>query len=202
MKNELRTAIALIAASSLVATASCGMRPPKDFHEAADVEDVDLDPIPEAPEPAEPSDAGVDPDAGTKGPPPDSELAELPVAVGLAAVPTLTVADLLGKSRENVESLLDPIGPDDPENPEGWIRFSDHLKLLFVEDVVSELIQEVPEGKSCVDAAKWLGFGSPAEPIQTGDSCRWPDDDKAHALADGVGGELQTSGLFHAWTAK
>jgi hypothetical protein len=202
MTRALGLVIVSIAALGLIVFSNCGMRPPKDFHEAADVEDVDLDPIPDKPEPPEPTDAGVDPDGGPSEPPPDSERAELPVAVGLVAVPTLTVADLLGKTREEVESLLAPIGPEDPENPEGWIRYSDHLKLLFAEETVTELIQEVPEGKSCVDAARWIGFPDPAEPVQAADSCRWPDDDDAHELADGVGGELPRSGLFHAWAEK
>lgn len=202
MRNTSRTAIALIALLVLAAAAGCGMRPPKDFHEAAEVEGVDLEPIPDVPA-AEPGDAGVDADGGAKGPPEDSELAELPVAIGLTAVPALTVADLLGKSRADVESLLDPIGPDDPENPEGWIRYSDHLKLLFSDDLVSELIQEVPEGKTCVAAARWLGFADAEEPVESDGSCKWPAGDDAHALGKGVAGELpQKTGLFHARTAK
>lgn len=198
MTMTSRTAIALIAALGLLAIAGCGMRPPPDFHEAADVDDVNLDPMPDPPEPAEPTDAGVDPDAGT-APPPDTELAELPVAVGMTVIPTLTVSALLGKTRADVEALLDPIGPEDPEDPEGWIRYSDHLKLLFAEEVVVELIQEVPEGKTCLEAARWLGFGDAEEPTQAADGCTW----SAGALGKGVGGKLPPkTGLFHAWKKK
>lgn len=199
MTKTSRAAIALIATISLLATTGCGMRPPPDFHEAADVDDVNLDPLPDPPEPAEPSDAGVDPDAGAETPPPDSELAELPVAMGMTAISTLTVSALLGKARADVEALLDPIGPDDPDVPEGWIRYSDHLKLLFEEEIVVELIQEVPEGKTCLESARWLGFADAEEPTEAADGCRW----SAGALGPGVGGELlQKTGLFRAWKKK
>jgi hypothetical protein len=199
MKLTTRTALGLLAGLALVAATGCGMRPPADFHEAADVDDVNLDPMPEPPEPAAPTDAGVDPDAGEQAPPPDTELAELPVAVGMTAIPTLTVSALLGKTREDVEALLDPIGPEDPDDPEGWIRYSDHLKLKFAEEIVVELIQEVPEGKTCLEAARWLGFGDAKEPTEAADGCRWSEG----ALGPGTGGELlQKTGLFRAWKKK
>jgi hypothetical protein len=201
LSNPL-TIVTVTAVAVALAAAGCGMRPPPDFHEAADVDNVDLDPLPDKPAEPAPGDGGVAPDGGTTADLPEDR-AELPVAVGMAAVPAIPVSAILGKTREEVESLIDPIGPDDEEQPEGWIRYSDHLKLLFVEEAVSELIQEIPEGKTCLEAALWLGFTAAKEPVQAADACRWPDNDAEHALGDGVGGELPLkTHLFRAWVKQ
>lgn len=197
-ERDPRRTAALTAGALLLTTvwsvAGCGMTPPPEYHNAAKADALDLTPLEGGEDDGDAGptgDAAVEPSEG-----------KLPVVVGFATIPAVPIANFLGKSREVIESLFAPVGPEDEQHPDGWVRYTDHLKLLYAEDSVTEFAQQIPSGLSCVAAAEWLGFAEVDPPAESGDRCTWSGQPGA-ALGDGISGELSVkSGLFHARLVK
>jgi len=195
-----RWAVVLCAAA--VWAAGCGMRPPREYHDVSKSDGVDLAPLPP---PAEDLDAGPgdDVDASPDGP----GMGALSIGLPWAAMPAMPIAQVLGKTRDDIETLQAPMKPKTPEEKatakkeakEGWTRFTPNLKVQFDdEDIAVALEQQVPEGLSCLDAAKWLGFAGAKAPAETPERCTWTAGG-ANALGNGAHGEMdQKSFLFKA----
>lgn len=194
-RQSWRTGLLTLTTLTLLLTGpllGCGMKPPPEYNDVAKSDPVDLTPLDKAE-----GDAGTDGDAA-----PEPSEGKLPVVAGLAAIPAIPIANFLGKSRDDIESLFAPLGPEDPANPAGWVRYTDHLKLLYVNEAVSELAQQVPSGLSCVEAAKWLGFTEVDEPSVSDDRCTWTGK-PGNALGAKIAGEVSVkAGLFHARLVK
>lgn len=178
-------AFAVVGAAWAVA---CGMVPPREFHEAAEAEGVDVRPLP--PPDGSREDAGVEPDASPDGP----NMGSLSVALPWAGISGMPIARVLGKTRDEISSLKAPAEPATPgdkaaakaEAKLGWTRFTANLKVRFDDDVAVEFEQRVPEELSCRDAARWLGFEEPAAPAEKGSKCAW----EKGGLGDGIEGKL------------
>jgi hypothetical protein len=195
-----RWAVVLCAAA--VWAAGCGMRPPREYNDVSNADQVDLTPLPP---PAENVDAGPsdDVDASPDGP----GMGTLSIGLPWAAVPVMPIAELLGKTRKEIETLQAPVKPKTPEEKatakkeakEGWTRFTPNLKVRFDDDDIAiELEQQVPAGLSCLDAAKWLGFADAKLPVEAKERCTWTADG-ANALGNGARGEMvRKSSVFNA----
>jgi hypothetical protein len=178
--------------------ASCGMVPPREFNEAANAEDVDVRPLP--PPSGEPEDAGVEADASPDGP----NMGTLSVALPWSGISGMPIAKILGRTRDEIESLKMPAEPGTPEQKTaakadsklGWIRYTANLRVQFDDDDIAvSFEQEVPAGLSCEAAAKWLGFEEVAATVEKGSKCKWKKGD----LGRGVSGNLdRATQLFTA----
>ena len=182
---------------------SCGMRPPREYHDVSNVENVDLSPLPP---PGENVDAGAldDADASPDGP----GMGTLSIGLPWAAVEAMPIAQLLGKTRAEIGSLQAPLKPETPaqkaeakrEAKEGWMRYTPNLRVRFDDaDIAVEFEQQVPSELSCLDAAKWLGFANAAPPVDAPERCKWTDAKGDANLGDGAHGELdRKTSLFRA----
>ncbi len=109
----------------------------------------------------------------------------------LAPIPSMPISQLLGRTREHVETLFSPVGP---EADAGWARYNRHLVVRYEDDILVEMVQRVPGELTCLEAARWMGFGSAQPPIRRADRCVWPPESQRHRLGDGVSGELILDG--------
>ena len=196
-----RMVVVLCAAAALAA--SCGMRPPREYHEISKTESVDLTPMPA---PADDADAGAgeDADASPDGP----GMGTLSLALPWAAVASMPIAQLLGKSRADIETLQAPAKPKTHEEKvaarkeakEGWTRYTANLRIQYdAANVAVALEQQVPATLSCLEAAKWLGFGKAAPPVEEKARCVWTAGPGDGSLGGGASGELdRKSALFKA----
>ena len=191
------------AIGALAFLAGCGFVPPPEFHEVSDMDEIVLPESMGAPS----ADAGVadacaaQPETATAG--------NLQLGVGMTTIPAMPISELLGKTRDDIETLLAPVKPEDREEKkarkleekEGWIHYTEHLKVRFSDDDIAlELVQQVPADLSCIDAAKWLGFGDAMAPVKYKDNCEWPQKSDKHLLAPDVHGKLTLDGaIFHAF---
>lgn len=197
-----RAAVILCAAAVVWAT-SCGMRPPPEYHEASEAQDVDLRPLPAAEDGA---DAGArdTADASPDGP----GMGTLSLALPWGAIPSMPIAQLLGKSRADIETLVSPVKPESKEEraamrkeaKEGWTRYTANLRIRYEDaDVAVELEQQVPSELSCVDAAKWLGFADAESPTEADGRCVWSAGEGGARLGGGGSGDLdRKSSIFRA----
>jgi hypothetical protein len=192
--------VVVLCAAALAA--SCGMRPPPEYHDASKAETVDLTPMP----PAEAADAGAAEDVDE--PPDGPGMGTLSIGLPLAAVPAITIAQVLGMARKDIEALQAPVKPETPEQKVeakrdaklGWVRLTSNLKVQFDDaDIAIAFEQQVPAELSCLDAAKWLGFADAAPPIDAPELCKWTDAKGDANLGDGAHGELdRKTSLFTA----
>jgi hypothetical protein len=193
----------VVLCAAAVWAASCGMRPPREYHDASKAENVDLTPMPP---PAEDADAGAEDaaDASPDGP----GMGTLSIGLPFAAVPAIAIAQLLGMARKDIESLQAPVKPETPEQKVeakrdaklGWTRFTPNLKVRFDDaDVAIAIEQQVPAELSCQDAAKWLGFADAEAPVDAPERCTWTDEKGDANLGGGASGELdRKTSLFTA----
>ena len=178
------------------------MVPPREFHEAEKAENVDVNPMP--PSTAAEADAGAEVEAPADGP----NMGMLSVALPWSGVSGMPIAQILGKTRKEIESLKVPAEPASREEKAvlkadskiGWIRYTANLRVRFDDDDVAVAFeQQVPAGLSCEAAAKWLGFADAAPPEQTESKCSWTPQAGAGGLGNGIAGELERkSALFTA----
>ena len=177
------TTSALVAALAL---AACGSQS-REFKAVAQASDMQVD-LPPAP-PSADGDAGPEGDAGVDE---EADVGEgsIPIAFGLAAVPAMPIAQLLGMNRPEIETLLRPVGADETEKAAGWVRYSRHLRVRYEGPLAVELIQKVPAELAFARAARWMGFGDAGPAVESDERCTWPAGDPARALAEGVSGEL------------
>ncbi len=190
---------------ALAFLAGCGFVPPPEFHEVSDVDEIVLPESMGAPA----ADAGVT-DA-SEAQPETAMAGNLQLGVGMTTIPAMSISELLGKARDDIETLLAPVKPETRdekkalklEEKEGWIHYTEHLKVRFSDDeIVIELVQQVPADLTCLDAAKWLGFGDAMAPVKNKDNCEWPQESDKHLLGPGVHGKLTLDGaIFHAFKA-
>jgi hypothetical protein len=114
----------------------------------------------------------------------------------LAVIPSMPLSQLLGKTRADIETLF---RPNEPGHADGWVRYNEHIEVLYEKQLCVELIQLVPGGLTCRAAASWMGFGKTMAPIYRADKCVWPADSLKHLLGPGVSGELVfQGGVFRA----
>jgi hypothetical protein len=194
--------VVLCAAAALAA--SCGMRPPREYHEISKTENVDLSPMP-APVHDADAGAGEEVDASPDGP----GMGSLSIALPWAAVPAMPIAQLLGKSRKDVEALQAPVKPVTHEEKvaarkeakEGWTRYTANLRIRFDDaDIAVAIEQQVPATLSCLDAAKWLGFAEAEPPVDGKERCTWTAEAGDNSLGGGASGELdRKSAMFKAF---
>ena len=109
----------------------------------------------------------------------------------LAEIPSMPLSQLLGKARADVETLFRPA---EAGHAEGWVRYNDHLEVRYEQGRCVELIQLVPAGLGCRDAARWVGFGEAMAPVYQAKRCVWPPASLKHALGVGVSGDLTLDG--------
>jgi hypothetical protein len=185
MPTNARRTVFIIAAAAAIG--ACGS-PSREFKAVARADGLEVDLPPPA---IAAGDAGVD-----AGADPGAELGGgfVPIAFGLAALPAMPIAQLLGMTRTDIETLLRPVGSDDVEKAAGWVRYSRHLRVRYEGDVAVELTQKVPAGLSCAAAATWIGFPGAGPAVETEERCDWPAGDAARALAEGVSGDLDRAG--------
>ncbi len=191
------------AIGALAFLAGCGFVPPPEFHEVSDVDEIVLPESLGVPA----ADAGVT-DASA-GQPETAMAGNLQLGVGMTTIPAMPISDLLGKARDDIETLLAPVKPETRdekkarklEEKEGWIHYTEHLIVRFSNDEIAmEFVQQVPADLDCRDAAKWLGFGDAMAPKRNKDSCEWPQKSDKHLLGPGVHGKLTLEGaIFHAF---
>jgi hypothetical protein len=114
----------------------------------------------------------------------------------LAPIPSMPISQLLGKIRADIETLF---YPSQPGHAAGWVRYNQHLEVRYDEQRCVELVQLVPGGLTCREAARWVGFGAAMAPIYRAEKCVWPPKSLKHLLGDGVSGELiLEGGMFRA----
>jgi hypothetical protein len=115
--------------------------------------------------------------------------------------PPMYISQVLGMSRQMVETLFTPVEPPDPD---GWVRYNDDLLMRYENDAVVEVLQKVTAGLTCIDAAKWMGFAETMSPIYKSDGCVWPQDSIKHLLGEGFSGylDLTTGGFTATLTAQ
>jgi len=193
----------VVLCAAAVWAASCGMRPPREYNDVSKADNVDLSPLPP---PAEDVDAGAleDPDASPDGP----GMGTLSIGLPWAAVEAMPIAQLLGKTRKEIEALQAPVKPETPEQKaeakkdtkQGWVRFTANLRVQFDDaDIAIAFEQQVPSDLSCLDAAKWLGFADAAPPVDAPERCKWTDAKGDSNLGNGACGELdRKTSLFTA----
>ena len=109
----------------------------------------------------------------------------------LAAIPSMPLSQLLGKTRADIETLF---YPSEPGHAEGWVRYNEHLEVRYEKQRCVELIQLAPGGLTCREAARWVGFSEAMAPIHRADKCVWPADSLKHLLGTGTSGELVYQG--------
>ncbi len=193
------------AIGALAFLAGCGFVPPPEFNEVSEIDEIILPDSMGAPS----ADAGVTDASEAR---PETAMAgNLQLGVGMTTIPAMPISELLGKARDDIETLLAPEKPETREEKkarrleekEGWIHYTEHLKVRFSDDEIAiELVQKVPEDLTCLDAAKWLGFGDAMAPKKNKDNCEWPQKSVMHLLGPGVHGKLTLDGaIFHAFKA-
>ncbi|MFO8073496.1 MAG: hypothetical protein R6V85_16650 [Polyangia bacterium] len=175
---------ALAVLSPAFSLAACGGLP-RDYNEVAEAEQIDL-PEEESEAPADGNDGGVDAAVDT-----DHEIGAAPLAVGMTAIPALPIARVLGKARDDIETLFTTVGADESEKEAGWVRYNQHLEVRYDEsDLAVELAHRVPEDLGCLEAARWLGFEDADPPRREEGSCVWPAGSDDHSLAEDASGRL------------
>ncbi len=101
--------------------------------------------------------------------------------------PAMTAPDMLGQARSTLERSLS--GAKAAGN--GWVKYDSDLRVRYnKEKYASELTMLVPEGLSCLEAARWLGFSKAAAPLLKPHKCSWPAQDARHSLGPGNSGSL------------
>jgi hypothetical protein len=114
----------------------------------------------------------------------------------LTEIPSMPLSQLLGKVRADIETLFHPAAEG---HAEGWVRYNDHLEVRYEQGRCVELIQLVPAGLSCIEAARWVGFVGAMAPIYQAKRCVWPPASLKHSLGVGVSGDLALDGgIFRA----
>ena len=191
------------AIGALVFLAGCGFVPPPEFNEVSDIDEIVLPESMGAPS----ADAGVTDASAAQ--PETATAGNLQLGVGMTTIPAMPISDLLGKARDDIETLLAPVKPEDRdqrkarklEEKEGWIHYTEHLKVRFSDDDIAvELVQQVPADLTCLDAAKWRGFNDAMPPKKNKDNCEWPQKSDKHLLGPDVHGKLTLDGaIFHAF---
>jgi hypothetical protein len=197
-----RSAIVALCLVAGTWAAACGMVPPREYHEAEKAENVDVNPLPPPGEAS--ADAGTEAEASPDGP----NMGTLPVGLPWSVVPAMTIAQVLGKTREEIEGLQAPVEAESREEKAalkeasklGWTRYTPNLRVRFDDaDLAVAFEQQVPSTLSCEAAAKWLGFDGAAAPEQTEPKCSWIPKSGAGGLGNGVAGELdRKTSLFTA----
>ncbi len=193
------------AIGALAFLAGCGFVPPPEFNEVSELDEIVLPESMGAPS----ADAGVT-DA-SEAQPETAAAGNLQLGVGMTTIPAMPISELLGKARDDIETLLAPVKPETRdekkalklEKKEGWIHYTKHLKVRFSDDEIAiELVQQVPADLTCLDAAKWLGFDDAMAPKKNEDNCEWPQKSDKHLLGPGVHGKLiLNNASFHAFKA-
>jgi hypothetical protein len=196
--------LVVVGAAATAWAISCGMRPPREYHEISQTEGVDLAPMPKEGG----VDAGEDDeeaDASPDGP----GMGQISIALPWSAVAAVPIATLLGKSRTEIEALHAPVKPATKEEKararqeakEGWTRYTANLRIRYDDaGVAIEFEQEVPAKLTCLDAAKWLGFDKAGTPVDGVERCTWSGADGGGDLGGGVNGELIRKGsIFKAF---
>ena len=123
---------------------------------------------------------------------------ELRVSSGhdVAAIPSMPMSQLLGKTRADIETLFHPSAPG---HAKGWVRYNEHLELRYEGEVCVEMLLRVGDGLTCTEAARWVGFAAAMAPIHRARKCLWPPNSLKHSLGRGVSGELSLAdGIFAA----
>lgn len=79
-----------------------------------------------------------------------------------------------------------------------WVFYSETLRVRFKDGKVAEVREKTPEGLSCKEAARWMGFKKAHTPILKPDRCIWPARSPEHGLGAGVSGTFRIhSHQFH-----
>lgn len=110
--------------------------------------------------------------------------------------PAIPASQLLGQQRSALERQL-PAG-----SPQGaWHSYQDgSLRVRYQQGRATELMAYVPEGMTCRQAARWVGFPQATAPRLEPHRCTWPAADPRHHLGRGFSGELdRKKRLFHAY---
>ncbi len=119
--------------------------------------------------------------------PPSSDLSQEEDFTGpLPALP-LGTHEMLGKHRRAIEAHYPPV----EQLQEGWVQYSDTLRVRYKRGRAVELQKEVPEDFGCQDVAQWLGFEEARVPILKKTRCLWPHNSPRHGLG------ARVSGVFH-----
>jgi hypothetical protein len=107
-------------------------------------------------------------------------------------------SDLLGDPREVIERGLPEPRPVDGS---AWIAYGDDLQIRYEEGVATRIKARVPLGiDGCTDAARWMGFSRPRNPIVAGPRCTWGGVHLSNRLEKGFGGEYEAdTRWFRAW---
>jgi hypothetical protein len=197
--------VSIVAVAAAAWAASCGMRPPREYHEASDAVAMDLAPMPASGG----ADAGSNEDDEADASPDGPGMGKLSIGLPWAAMPAVPIAALLGKSRTDIEALHHPTKPETKEQrilarreaKEGWTRYTANLRIRFDDtDIAVEIEQQVPATLSCQDAAKWLGFEDAEPPVDGKERCTWTDQAGDADLGGGAHGELdRKKSLFKAF---
>jgi hypothetical protein len=100
----------------------------------------------------------------------------------------MSYAQLLGLEREAIESVSSPTGSDRDGQ---WIHYGPDLRIAFEDGIAVRLRARTPQQFGCTEAARWMGFPLPRQPIVRSPRCQWPGHLIRHQLEKGYGGEYR-----------
>ena len=105
-------------------------------------------------------------------------------------------ADLLGDPREVIEAGLTP-----ESSKKDWVEYTDDLRIKYEDGMAVRMRARIPLSiRTCVEAARWMGFPLPRDAFVDGARCTWPGARVDHRLEKGYGGEFNYENRwFVAW---